>query len=163
MTTGEELAAQLRAAGAELAGYVRRLTAEQWRTQAVNSPDIVLGEDEDRLVGVVVHHVATSFPSILSRVLARVETGEAPPGGREEFDRTNAAHALEHPDPDQAETLALLAQRVAEAAIAVSPLTDEELVRGPEGGMNAGDFIRRVLIGHITWHLGSIQATFPGR
>lgn len=163
MTAGEELAASLRAAGAELAGYATGLTAEEWRTRAVNSPDIVLGDDEDRPVGVVVHHVASSFPTLLGRMRARVETGEAPAGGREEFDRANAAHAREHPDPDQAETLALLAQRVAGAAIAVAPLTDDDLARGPEGGMNAGDFTRRVLIGHITWHLGSIRATFPDR
>lgn len=124
---------------------------------AVNSPDIVRGEDENRPVGVLVHHVADWLPRCLDMVEVRVRTDDAP---RTDFDAINAEHAAAHPDPDQAETLALLAQRTQEVAAAIAALTDEELARGKATGFDAETVIRRVMIGHFGWHLGSMKATF---
>lgn len=127
---------------------------------AANSPDIVQGEDEHRTVGVVVHHVADWLPRLLAMVEVRVRTGAAPPTDLAELNRINDEHARAHPHPDQAATLALLAGRTRQAATAVAALTDAELARGPACGLDAEAVIRRVMIGHFGWHLGSIKATF---
>lgn len=127
---------------------------------AVNSPDIVQGEDEHRAVGVLAHHVADWIPRCLTMVEVRVRTGDAPATDLAELNRINDEHALAHPDPDQAATLALIAERTRQAAAAVAALTDAELARGPAGGFDAEAVIRRVMIGHFGWHLGSIKATF---
>lgn len=163
MSTGQDLAADLDRASAEFTDYARGLSPEQWRTRAVNSPDIVQGEDENRPVGVIVHHVADWLPRTLAMVEVRVHTGDAPRTNPDELNRINAEHAAAHPDPDQAETLALLAERTKVTAAAIAALTDEELARGPEGGFDAESLIRRVMIGHFGWHLGSIKATFASQ
>jgi len=140
--------------------YTAALTPAQWRAHAVNSPDIVQGEDENRTVGVLVHHVADWLPRCLAMVEVRVRTDGAPPTDRAELDRINAEHAAAHWDPDQAETLALLAQRTEEVAAALAALSDEDLARGQSSGFDAETVTRRVMIGHLGWHLGSIKATF---
>lgn len=161
MSASEQLAAAVRQATDDLAGYARGLTPQQWRTPAANNPDIVRGEDEHRLAGVVVHHVAIGFPFLLSRVRLRVETGDAPPLMPQAFDAANEAHARQNPDPDQAETIAMLERGGASTAEYVETLTGEQLDRGSQSGMSAGDFVRRVLVGHVYEHLGSLKATFP--
>jgi hypothetical protein len=160
MTMGKDLAARFQAACADLADYATSLDDAQWRTIAVNSPDIVQGNDEDRPVGVVVDHVIAWLPRIVRMIEVRVAGGEVPATVAVEIDRINAEHAEAAPAPDQAETIVRLTSRATEVARTIATLSDEELVRGPEGGLSAGGVTERLLIGHVTWHLGSIRATF---
>lgn len=159
-TGGPALATRLIAAGDALAAVAAGLDPEQWRRIAVNSPDIVQGRDEDRPAGVVVHHVAAWLPRLWGMVEQAAGGSSSARVDPAEIDRVNASHAREHPDPDQAETVSLLRDRTAEVAAALAGLSDEELARGPAEGMSAGALAQRLLIGHITWHLGSIRATF---
>jgi hypothetical protein len=160
----EALAATVREAAAGWARELAPLTSEQWRMQAVNAPDFVKDEDEHRPVGVIVHHLALALTvhQDMAREIAEGRPTSMPTWDSEGLAEYNARHAAEHPDPDQADTLALLAQRAEALADACSRFTDEELDRrGPAYGydMTTEEFVRTVAIGHGHWHLSSIRAT----
>ncbi|MGH2688440.1 MAG: hypothetical protein ACRDKW_06495 [Actinomycetota bacterium] len=163
------LAATVREAAAGWMRELATLTPEQWRMRAVNAPDFVREEDEDenRPVGVIVHHLAVALG--LHRDMARQIAGGEPtwmptwdaPGLAE----YNARHASENPDPDQAETLGLLAEASEALAAACARFTDAELdLTGPAYGrdMTTEAFVRKVAVGHGHWHLSSIRATVAG-
>lgn len=79
-----------------------------------------------------------------------------------ELDAANARHAAVNPSPDQAATAELIRDNAARAAELIRGLSDEQLARPGQGalsGWTAEQLIRRVLIGHASWHEGSIRAT----
>jgi hypothetical protein len=83
-----------------------------------------------------------------------------------EMDAANRRHAAVNAAPDQAETLSMLRDNSGRAAELIRSLSDEELERtgeGPMGGWTAERLIRRVVIGHVAMHEGSIQATVARR
>lgn len=162
------LAAAVREAAAGWARELAPLTPEQWRTRAVNAPDFVKDEDENRPVGVIVHHLALALGvhQGMAHQIAHGEPTWMPTWDSAGLAEYNARHAAEHPDPDQAETLALLAARSEALADACARLTDDELDRkGPAYGheMTTEEFVLQVAIGHGHWHLSSIRATIAAR
>ena len=162
MSRADELAAELESAYFAFADYLEGLSPDQWRLAAANHPEISSGEDEQRPVGVVAHHVGDSIPMFAERafVLARGEPMEPLAAG--EMDAANARHAAVNPSPDQAATLELIRDNAARTAELIRGLTDEQLARPGQGALSrwtAEQLIRRVLIGHVPWHEGSIRAT----
>jgi len=115
-------------------------------------------EDENRPVGTVAHHVAVAIPRMAGMVRTMVAGQEVQRPSSER----NAAHAQANPDPDQAETVALLRRNAGEAAQMVRGLSEADLSRTGRtmlGEISAADAVARALVGHVTWHEGSIRAT----
>lgn len=162
MSRADELAADLESTYFAFADYLEGLSPDQWTLTAVNHPEISAGEDEQRPVGVVAHHVGDDIPMFAERafILARGEAME--PLAAAELDAANARHAAVNPSPDQAATAELIRDNAARAAELIRGLSDEQLARPGQGalsGWTAEQLIRRVLIGHASWHEGSIRAT----
>ena len=77
------------------------------------------------------------------------------------MDAANARHAAANPHPDQAETIALIRDNAGQSATQIRALSDEQLTtpgQGPLASWTAETLIRRVLIGHVATHEGSIRA-----
>ena len=160
MSRSEALAAEFERINRELVEYLRGLDARQWLTPGVNSPIMQMGdEDEHRPVGTIAHHVAMAHQRVAAN-LPLMAAGQSVPRPQP---GSNARHAAEHAEPDQAETIALLEESGAQVAAAIRGLTDEQLDR--EVGSMLGTtplavFIERGAIFHPVWHLSSIRATF---
>src|SRR2546429_3290329 len=162
MTRAEDLAAELEQAYHEFADHAGSITPEQWRAIAANNPEVVRGEDERRPVSVVAHHVGDMLPMLMERA-RRLAAGEVlPPMTLVDIDAMNAKHASANRSPNQAETVSLIRDNASRAAALVRGLTDHQLDRAREGGggaLTTERFIRRIVIGHATWHHGSVRAT----
>jgi hypothetical protein len=79
-----------------------------------------------------------------------------------DFKVVNKRHANEFADTTKAEVLRLLRDSGRQIAADLRKIPDEKLDMArevPSGKMTVQDRIERVLIGHITGHQGSIQAT----
>lgn len=143
---------------------LEKLTEDQWLMPGVNAPEIRMGEDENRPVGVIAHHVATGLAlhTETIRQLARGDPAWLPELDLDALAVFNARHAAENPHPDQAATLDLLRRHASELAEAIRGLSDERLDReGDVYGLHltVQEFVHRVAIGHGDWHLSSIRAT----
>jgi hypothetical protein len=165
MSRSEALASDLETAYAAFADYAEGLSPEQWRTTAVNHPEIVAGQDEERPVGVVAHHLGEAVPMLVERAFMLARGDLMVPMQPSELDAANRRHAAVNTAPDQTETLAMLRDNAERAAALIRSLSDEELARPGEGRMSswtAEQLVRRVVIGHVAWHEGSIKATVGG-
>jgi phosphate uptake regulator len=119
----ELLADRIEAGAAALAAFAEGLSDEEWRTPVSRN-----GGDS-RSVGVIVHHVASSYP-------VEVDLAQIIACGKAVTDVTwevvagmNAAHAREHAGVAKAATLDLLRRNSRQAASAVRTFTDDELDR----------------------------------
>jgi DinB superfamily len=162
MSRTEELAARFETACTAFADYVAGLSPEQWEAPAANHPEIRIGEDERRPVGVVAHHVGDSLPMIAEIVRRRAAGEPATPLSPEDIDAINDRHAAANEHPDQAETAAMIRDNCVLAAAVVRGLGDEDLERHGPDEAPAVQVIERVLIGHIGWHEASIKAAVEG-
>jgi hypothetical protein len=165
MSRAEALAADLVSSYTRFADYLEGLSAEQWRRPAGNHPQIVVGEDEDRPVGVVAHHVGDTIPMFAERARRIAESEPLDPITSAAMDAANARHAAANARPNQAETVAMIRDNLARAAAMIEGLSEDDLGRtgaGALSGFTAEQLIRRVLIGHVTMHEGSIRATLEG-
>src|ERR1700704_1803479 len=161
MRRAEALAADLVSSYTRFAEYLEGLSAEQWRRPAVNHPEVVMGEDEKRPVGVLAHHVGDTIPMFAERPRRIAEGDPMDPITTAEMDAANARHAAANARPDQAETVAMIRDNLGRAADMIQRLSDADLGRtgaGAGGKVNAGQVHHRVLIGHVKWHEGSIRA-----
>ena len=161
MSRAEQVAAELEGAYFEFADYAAGLGAEQWRMAAVNHPQIQSGEDERRPIGVVAHHLGETLPMFTERALRLAAGSQLDPMSPAEMDAANTRHAAVNPAPDQAETVAMIRDNAARSAELIRQLSDEELDRAGQGALsewNAEQLVRRVLIGHVAMHEGSIRA-----
>jgi hypothetical protein len=172
MSRAEALAADLVSSYTRFAEYLEGLSAEQWRKPAVNHPEVVMGGDEKRPVGVVAHHVGDTIPMFAERARRIAEGDPMDPITTAEMDAANARHAAANARPDQAETVAMIRDNLGRAADMIRSLSDDDLGRAGAGALSkftAEQLIRRVLIGHVTMHEGSIRAALeeessrPGR
>lgn len=114
----EELASRLEQGVMQLTAFAESLTPYEWDMHV---------SQEDRSVGIVVHHVANMYPVEIE--LAQVIASGQPISGVTWglVAEINANHAVEHAHPDRKETLRLLQQNSAAAALAIRNLTDEQL------------------------------------
>jgi hypothetical protein len=149
------LAARIAEGHQELAVLGQALSEAEWRTYCA---------DEDRTVGVLIHHVASMLPAELD--LVQVLASGRPITGVtvEMVDQINAEHAQAHGDCRQEETLDLLRRNSALVVGAVRALTDEELDRAAPISLHARAplttqyFIEDHPLGHAYQHLASIRA-----
>jgi hypothetical protein len=160
MSRAEALAADLVSSYTKFAEFLEGLSAEQWRRPAVNHPEVVSGEDEKRPVGVVAHHVGETIPMFAERARRIAEGEPLDPITSQEMDAANARHAAANARPDQTETVAMIRDNLSRAAAMIQGLSDDDLDRTGVGSLSsftAEQLIRRVLIGHVATHEGSIR------
>lgn len=100
-----------------LASFAATLTKEQWQAPLPK---------DGRKVGVIVHHVATVYPLEIQFAQSVIDGKPASITG-EDVNEMNARHAKENYGVTKEETLKLLANNSAAAAVAIRSLTDEEL------------------------------------
>lgn len=160
MANATELAEQFQAATKDFADYAAGLTPEQWRTPCGNHPTIRVGdEDENRPVGTVVHHCAVATLRQLNRLRGTVAGEEPIMPPSHGF---NAEHARLNQDPDQSATIGLLRENSAAVVEFLAALSPDDLARTGKtmlGEIPVSEQVEKILIGHIRWHRGSIQAT----
>ncbi len=156
----ERLAGQFEEALETFTNVVEALTTDQWRMRGKNTPGMRINdEDEARPLGVIAHHVAVNLQVIMGRIQAVLHDAPTPPV---DFKVINKRHANEFADTTKAEVLRLLQESGRQIAKDLRSIPDEKLDMArelPSGKMTVQDRIERVLIGHITGHQGSIQAT----
>jgi len=116
----EALAARLEAGAAALAAFAATLSEAEWQTRVSH---------DGRMIGVVVHHVASVYPIELH--LAQLLASGNPITGVtwDAVDAMNRDHAKENDGVTKEATLALLANNSAAAAAAIRTLSDVELDR----------------------------------
>jgi hypothetical protein len=133
MSRRAELLADRIEEGAEgLARFVEKLSEAEWRTPVPGS-----GRD-GRMVGVIVHHVASVYPIEieLARIIASGKavtdvTGEA-------IVEMNAKHAHDQAEVTKPAALELLRRNSRAAAAAVRAFTDDELDRAAPFSLSFG-------------------------
>ena len=119
-------------------------------------------------IGCVAHHVAGGHARI-SGFLHMVAKGQPLPKlTRDIVNENNARHAVEHANPDKAETLELFRTNGAKASAIVRGLSDAELDRSGTvltdiPAMAVHQAIEGILINHVREHLGSIRATIGAK
>lgn len=114
------LADRLERGVAALAEFARNLTTAEWAARVPK---------DGRTVGVVVHHVASVFPTEihLAQVLAN---GKSVTGvTMSDIHEANAAHARDNADVTKDEALKLLKRNSEAALVVIRNLTDEQLDR----------------------------------
>jgi hypothetical protein len=154
------LADQFESALENFIGVIESLTNDQWRMRGRNTPgQRINDEDEARPLGVIAHHVAVNQSVIMGRIQLVLHDEPTPPA---DFKQINANHANEYADTTKAEVLTLLRSSGEQIAKDLRAIPDEKLDKArelPSGKMTVEQRIERVLIGHITGHQGSIEAT----
>jgi len=103
--------------------------------------------------------VAVNEKVIMGRIQAFLGGTPPPPLNIKE---NNARHAFEFADTTKAEVLRVLEESGRQIVLDLRSFSDEMLDRAqelPSGKMTVQQRIERVLIGHITGHQGSIEAT----
>jgi len=144
--------------GAEaLASFCEGLSDTDWKTVILK---------ENRSVGVLVHHVAVSYPVEVD--LAEVLASGKPIEGvtTDVIDTINDDHAKEYAKVAQVDTIKLLWKNSNEAAARVRELSDDELDQANCVSLNANApltaqfFIEDHALRHSYQHLESIQNFF---
>ena len=121
MATRAEILAQRVEQGAQnYLAAVEGLSPDQWKT---------LCRNEQRTVGVLVHHVGTMYPLEADVVRTLAADGSMPGLDWDAVDGINAEHATANADVDMETAIALVRTNVGIAAEAVRNLTDEQLDR----------------------------------
>lgn len=139
-----------------LGDFAEELSDAEWKLPVTG---------DGRTIGVVVHHVASSYPTevALAQVLAsgRAITGVT----KEVIDQMNAEHAKNNARADKQDTLTLLRQNSGSAADTVRSLSDEQLENSAPVSLNADApltaqfFIEDHALRHSYHHLAKIRAT----
>jgi hypothetical protein len=151
----EQLAKKFDESCGEFSRVVQGLSEADWKkvTSAEKWP-----------VGCVAHHVAGGH-SRISGFLQMVAKGQPLPKlTRDIVNENNAKHAVEHANPDKAETLGMFRDNAAKASAVVRGLSDAELDRSGQvltdiPAMTVHQAVEGILINHVNEHLGSIRAT----
>lgn len=136
--------------------YAERLSDSDWQTPVTG---------DGRTVGVVVHHVASTYP--LEIELAQILASGQPivDATTDVVDEMNAKHALEYAAVGKEETLDLLQRNSEAAAKAVRAFTDTDLDKSETVSLNADAplttqfFIEDHALRHSYHHLARIRAT----
>jgi hypothetical protein len=114
------LATTLEQGARSLAALARGLSEAQWQTRLPG---------DGRKIGVVVHHVATTYPLEI-QLAQQLAAGQPITGVTwEVVHGINARHAMDHDATTKGEALALLEKNSAAAAEAIRALRDEQLDR----------------------------------
>ncbi|MBA2754556.1 MAG: DinB family protein [Chloroflexia bacterium] len=139
----------------DLIAAVEGLTDEQWAT---------ICPDEQRSVGVLVHHVGAAYPEEADITTALAREGGVPGLTWEAVNQGNQDEAESHEQVDKASALAQVRENVATAATVVRGLTDEQLDRVAltdlhwEAPLTVQFFVEHHPIAHPYMHLEGIRA-----
>jgi hypothetical protein len=124
------LADRIEEGAALLAAFAEGLSEEEWRAP--------VSATDRRLVGLVVHHVASMYP-------IEIDVAQAIASGKAVTDvswdvvaELNAKHAHQHAEETKATALELLRRNSREAANVVRAFTDEELDRAAPFSLSFG-------------------------
>jgi DinB family protein len=166
VTAGERLAVELEDANRRLLELIAGLTAEQWRNPAANAPGWDFGEDERRTIGQVALHTANQH-LVQLEIVRGVAEGRLPLPGNP----SNADEAEANPDPDRPAVIRLLEESCRVAAEGLRELSDAQLARSMTfhgWTMTARQLAEQNQVGHVLWHIASIEAGLrpelaPGR
>jgi Mycothiol maleylpyruvate isomerase N-terminal domain len=155
---GEAFAKRFEAKVEEATTLLERLTDADWKKATAA---------EKWTVAVTAHHIASSYESA-THIIKTIAAGQALPHfTREMLDEMNVQHAKEFAGCTKAETIALHKKGAAAAATAVRGLSDGELAKTGTvfTGMppvSAEELVKRILLGHVDAHFGSIRKTIGG-
>jgi hypothetical protein len=155
---GEAFAKQFEAKVEEAAALLEQLTDADWGKTTTA---------EKWTVAVTAHHIASSYEPA-THIIKTIAAGQALPHfTREILDEMNAQHAREFAGCTKAETIALHRKAAAATVATVRGLSDDELAK--TGTVFAGmppvsveELVRRILLGHVDAHFGSIRRTIGG-
>ena len=155
-TRAEELARRVEQGAAELITAVEGLSDAEWGT---------ICPDEQRSVGVLVHHVGAAYPDEAEIITALASEGGMPDLTWDVVNQGNREEASRHTEVDKATAIALVRENAATAATVVRGLTDEQLDRVAPTELHWGApltvqfFVEHHPIAHPYMHLESIRAT----
>ena len=150
----QELADQYQRALTALLAVADNCTAAEWQTRCAN---------EARTVGVLVHHLGSTVPTVLDAIGQVAGGTTALALTQEMVDHINARHAAEFARARQAETLEFLRERSATVLAFIRALDEAQLDRTArvpvfgEEPVSVYQLIEFLLIGHILGHLASIE------
>jgi len=152
----ESLAERILKGANSLASFVEGLSDSDWKIPVYG---------DGRTVGVVVHHVASTYP--LEVELAQVLASGNPikEATMKVVDQMNADHAMENKDVQKHEALELLERNSKFAADSVRTFTDEELENSAtvslyaDAPLTAQFFIKDHALRHSFHHLDRIKET----
>ena len=139
----------------DLIAFVEGLSDAEWSTMC---------PDEQRSVGVLVHHVGASYPAEAGIITALVSDGGMPRLTWDVVNQSNREQASSHTDVDKATAIALIRENVATAAAVVRGLSDDQLDRVAPTDLHWGApltvqfFVEHHPIAHPYIHLESVQA-----
>jgi hypothetical protein len=151
----EELARRVEQGAAELIAAVEGLSEAEWTT---------ICPDEQRSVGVLVHHVGAAYPEEADIITALASAGGMAGLTWDAVNQGNQEEASSHAEVDHATAIALVRENVATAARVVRGLTDEQLDRVAPTELHWGApltvqfFVEHHPIAHPYAHLESIRA-----
>jgi hypothetical protein len=116
--TVEQLLAQVEEATAATMAVIEKCSEGEWGTAVA---------EEDRTVGVVLHHIAYAFPFVVEWA-CKLAQGEGTPAIRyDDIHAINHQHATAQANVDPAATLALLKTNAAAAKDLLGQLSDADL------------------------------------
>jgi len=163
-TTGTNRAAQLAERlehGARaLIAYAATLSDEQWRTPLPG---------DGRPIGVVVHHVASVYPTEIDLALTLAAGRPIEGVTTKDIDAMNARHAIEHATVTKDEAIALLARNASAAADAIRALSDGTLASAAPVSLYGGApltcqfVLEDHAVRHSYHHLARIRAALERR
>jgi hypothetical protein len=157
--TVEQLLTQVDAATAATADIVEKCTAGQWQ---------MVVADEERTVGVVLHHIAYAYPFVVDWAVGLARGEGTPAVSYAEVHAINQQHAEAQANVDSAATLALLKTHAAAAAEKLGQLSDADLQTSAAfaliGGqpISAQQIVQWFLVNHTHNHLAAIHDTLGG-
>jgi Mycothiol maleylpyruvate isomerase N-terminal domain len=155
---GEAFARQFEAKVEEATALLEKLSDVDWKKTTAA---------EKWTVAVTAHHIASSYEPA-THIIKTIAAGQALPHFTPQLlDERNARHAREFADCTKPETIALHKKGAAAAAAAVRDLSDAELattgiVFTGMPPVSAEELVKRILLGHIDSHFGSIRKTIGG-
>ena len=150
----QKLAGRIEMGAEKLAEFIESLSETEWKTTIPG---------EERKAGVLVHHVAISYPAEID--LAYTLASGKPITGvtSEDIDSINAEHARDFDQVSKIDVLKLLRGNSKVAADRVRKLTDAELDQAEKVSLNADAplttqfFIEDHALRHSFTHLESIK------
>jgi hypothetical protein len=149
----EALARRFERAHAEFVAVIAHLSDDQWQTVCA---------DEQRTVAALAHHVAVAYTFEIDAFAAIADGRPSEALTWAFLADVNAEDGAAYAACDRDETVALLCRNAGRAAAIVRTFDDAQLAHTGyyvEGvpALTVDQWLRRVLVGHITGHLDSIR------
>ncbi len=158
--TVAQLLAQMEEATAVVTAVIEGCSEEGWETAV---------PEEDRTVGVVLHHIAYAYPFVVDWACKLAQGEGTPAVSYDDIHALNHQHAEAQADVDPAATLALLKNNAQAAQAQIGQLSDADLqVSAPFaliGGqeISVQQMVQWFLVNHAHNHIATIHKTIGGQ